>query len=73
MDPLEDEESAQDGKLMIAANTFAEVCGFYQSGIIPANSSALRNCCQLAIRRSKSVVETLKTALAEDLEKRLVD
>lgn len=69
-DPLEEEEEAADGYILIAGNSYREITSVHVSGQAIMKSEIVMKCCSNALERIKNQTTDLKAELAADKARR---
>lgn len=70
IDPLEAEEDACDGHILVAGNSYGELTAVHVTGQAQLTEEIVMRCCSTAMERIKKLTTELKTALAEDKAQR---
>lgn len=70
VDPLEAEESACEGYIVVGSNSHRELTAVHISGKSTASSDSILKCCNRAIERTKRLTEYVKKAIEADKQKR---
>lgn len=69
-DPTVLEERVSDASLVLAINSYKEVCCMCLTGVSLTSPDLIQRCSELAATRSRHIVEFIKTTLEEDLKER---
>jgi exosome complex component RRP45 len=70
VDPLESEESACEGYIVVGANAYRELTTVHISGKSSTSRDSILKCCNRAIERTKRLTDYLKKAIEADKKKR---
>lgn len=70
VDPLESEESACEGYIVVGANSYRELTTVHISGKSSTSRDSILKCCNRAIERTKRLTDYLKKAIEADKKKR---
>lgn len=69
-DPTALEERVSDASLVLAVNSYKELCCMHLAGVALTSPSLILRCSELAADRSKRIVEFIKSTLEEDASER---
>ncbi|GAB6033254.1 Exosome complex component RRP45 [Chamberlinius hualienensis] len=70
VDPTEREEQTMNGKAVLGVNGLREICTWHMSGTMSLVKDQILRCAQIATSKATEIIDTIKTALAVDAEKR---
>lgn len=70
-DPTALEERVSDASLVLAVNSYKELCCMHLAGVSLTSPNLIIRCSEMAAVRSKRIVEFIKSMLKEDEEERL--
>lgn len=69
-DPTALEERVSDASLVLAVNSYKELCCMHLAGVALTSPSLILKCSEMAASRSRRIVEFIKATLEEDIEER---
>lgn len=70
-DPTALEERVSDASLVLAVNSYKELCCMHLAGVSLTSPNLILRCSEMAAVRSRRIVEFIKSTLEEDEEERL--
>ena len=65
-DPTALEERVSNGSLVLAVNSYKELCCMHLIGVVLTSPNLILKCSELAAERSRSIVEFIKSMLSDD-------
>lgn len=65
-DPTALEERVSDASLVLAVNSYKELCCMHLTGVTLTSPSLILHCSEMAASRAKRIVDFIKSALEED-------
>lgn len=69
-DPTILEERVSDASLVLAINSYKELCCMYLAGVSLTSPNLIQRCSEFAATRSRKIVEFIKSVLEEDAKER---
>lgn len=69
-DPTVLEERVSDATLVLAVNSYRELCSMHLAGVVLTSPSLILKCSELAAERSRRIVEFIKSTLESDTAER---